>query len=233
MEEINFDKILEAEMYRITTDGIGILKKIMMNIEEFIRYVESHEKEIVDKLSSIKAVQIDGGAMVLDPTAKLFSIIRVEPLGDTFPKVYLIRMEPPVIPHFFLFLSYFHRVSGLYPSVLFRTEPVYSLVSLVVRGGLLVASAVQAYAGILALERYIMGEVVILPFDPKILELPVNSERLYLTSMGFSTSPLPWSGFNIEVDVSDIPGIDEDTFSKLNFVSLKDIVEDMSRVVVD
>ena len=233
MEEIDFEKLLIDEFYRIRGDGIETIRKVMMNIEEFTRHVDRRWESIVAKLSLIKAVPVEKGVgvVILDPTGKFFSTVMVEKLGDM---VYMVRMEPPYIPHFLLITAYLYKASGLIPSALIRTEPVYSLISLLVRGDLLAATCLQVYAGISTLDRYVMGEAVMLPFYPELLDLPVTLDKpdyLYLTVMGYSTRPLGISGFNVEVDLNNVPGIDREAYLKLNLVPLKDILDRIVEVI--
>jgi hypothetical protein len=228
----DFDLVMAREKLRLTTTGIEKMKMIMNNIKEFISYVDGNYNVIEDKLARIKAARSkDGrGAIVLDPTGKLFSLVTIEALGDIAPKVYVVRMEPPYIPHFLLILAGLYKRTGLIPSTLMRTEPVYSLVSLLVKGNEVAGAAAQAYAGIVAAEYYIMGEVVILPFMTNLLDLPVESENLYLTGLGFSTEPIEDSGFNVAVDLSEVLDLDEESFAKLNLKSLTDVLEDLAEV---
>lgn len=232
-EEIVFDKLLELEAYRITGDGVEAVKKVMANIESFICYVDEKWETILDKVSSIKAVSAENspGAVVLDPTGKLFSTVMFEKLSDI---VYMVRMEPPYVPHFLLLTAYLYKASGLIPSALIRTEPVYSLISLFVKGDLLAATALQVYAGLSALEHYVTGEAVMLPFYPELLDLPVTPgkpDHLYLTALGYSTRPLAVSGFNVEVDLTGVPGIDGEVYSKLKLTSLRKVLDRIAEVV--
>lgn len=227
---LDLDAILDSEVLRVFGDGVEAVGRAVECIRRFLSYIGERVDSIGSRLSQVKAVPLDSGAgaVVLDPTGRLFSTVVVERLGR---RVYMARMEPPYIPHFLLFIAYLCHRAGLTPSTLVRTEPVYSLVSLLVRGDVLAAATLQVYTATAAIRGFIEGELTVLPFPVEALELPVSSSKLYLTPLGFSTRPLETLDFNIEVDLESVPGLDGGVHSKLEFTSLRSVVEEVARVI--
>jgi len=236
LELDNPEYVLIKDFMNMRMERIELLKRVESNISLFIRRVKEKRDEIVAKLEEIKATITDDrrGAVILDPSKKLFSIVRMEPLDDEtiHPIVYMLRMEPPYIPHFFLTVAYIYLSKGLIPSTLMRTHPVVSLISLLTEGDRLTATVSWLASNIVLLKHFATGAVAVFPYKPSLLDLPTESETIYLTNLGYSTEPLEEQGLNIKLDLSDIPNIPDDVLSKLNFRSYKSILDEVLDEVV-
>lgn len=223
------EALLIGEAYRVRGEGIELVKRVELDVRRFLRAAEG--SGVVERLSRVAAAPLERGlgAAFLDPTGRLFGVVSVEPLSGPGSSVWVVRTEPPFVPHHLLAVAYLYRLSGLVPTGLLRTEPVYSLVTPMVRGGPLAAAAAQVLLGLLALDRYAVGEVSALPLLPELLELPVESDRLYLTPLGLSTAPLDL-GFCVEVETGALPEPPPQLLSRL--ASLREVLEGVARAVV-
>jgi len=225
------ESVFYKDFMSMRAERIETMKKIEANISSFIKRAEAKRDLIINKLEGVKAVPTDDrrGAVVLDPLGKLFSIVKFEPLDDEtiHPITYMLRMEPPYIPHFFLTVAYVYLAKGLIPSTLIRTEPVVSLISLLVKGDVLTAIASWMASGPYLLKGFITGEASVFPYIPSLLNLPVKADTLYLTNLGFSTEPSEKLGLNIKLDLTELPNIPEDVLSKLNFRSYRSVLDEV------
>jgi len=230
----NPERVLVEDFMEMRKEQIKLVKRVESNILSFVRYAEQRRGEVLAKLEKVKAAPtVDRrGAVVLDPTGKLFSVVRFEPLDDESvnPVTYMLRMEPPYIPHFFLTAAYIYLEKGLVPSALIRTEPVLSLISLFTKGDKLTATTAWIASGAVLVGHFVVGAVSMLPYVPSLLDLPVESDVLYLTNIGYSTEPSEKLGLNVKIDVSDLPSIPEEILSKLGFKSYKDVLDEVVQV---
>jgi len=236
LEFENPEEVLIKDFMSMRMERIELLKRIESNISSFIRHVEKRRDEVIAKLDMIKATITDDrrGAVILDPSKKMFSIVRIEPLDEEglHPIVYIVRMEPPYIPHFFLTIAYIYLAKKLIPSTLMRTHPVVSLISLVTKGDRLTATVSWLTSNIVLLEHFMTGIVSVFPYKPSLLDLPVESDTIYLTNIGYSTEPLENLDLNIKLDLSDVPSIPDDVLSKLNFRSYRSVLDEVLDEVI-
>jgi len=232
----NPESVLFKDFVSMRLEGIEMLKRIEMNVSSFIRYAEKKKNEITAKLERVKAAPtIDGrGAVILDPTGKLFSVVKIGPLDEESinPITYMIRMEPPYVPHFFLTVAYIYLSKGLIPSAPIRTEPVLSLISLVTKGDKLTSVAAWLMSSAVLIGSFVTGEVSIFPYNPSFLDLPVEADTVYLTNLGYSTEPSKEMGVNVRLELSDLPKIPDELLIKLGFRSYRAVLDEVLDEVV-
>lgn len=229
-------ELMWRELLEIREGALETAITIKNNILSFTEKVMESREGIVSGLEKIKAYPTKNldGALVVDPLNKLFSIIKIQPLSEeeAYPKVYFIRMEPPYIPHFFLTVGYIYLRTGLVPAGLLRTEPVLSLIMLMTRGDVFTATMAQLTASVALIEKFFTEEVTILPLIPGLIDLPIETSDIYLTSLGYSTTPFEGLGYCIRVDLSSLPNIPEELYSKLNFRSYREVLDEVIEKVI-
>ncbi|MEM1842377.1 MAG: hypothetical protein QXL19_08385 [Ignisphaera sp.] len=208
------------------------LERIMMiykNISSFVSEVEkmfSHVEKLID---FIKCLPVKSGAIVIDPMERFLSYLRIETMGGgENPYTIYLSMSPPLLPHFFLVVSYITVKMKFIPLMIIRSSPVVSLSSILVKMGLASAPIAHFLISIRLLEQVARFEISIHPLDTKYIKMPLKPKKnvLYLCDLGLSTIPVSDS-YNVEIDISDIPPISNDILNNKDFISLKSILDDM------
>lgn len=229
-------ELVVSEYVNMIREAIESFMSVKQNIQTFIQKVEENRDKILNRLEDIRATPTKNldGAVLVDPLNKLFSLIKIEPLDEDepVPKVYVVRMEPPYIPHFFLSVGYIYLKTGLCPATMIRTVPVLSLMMLMSRGDTLSALVTHVASSATLMDKIVFNKASIIPLIPELMDLPVKSDKIFLTSLGYSTVPLEGLGFNVEVDLSDIPSLPEEIYTKAGFVSYREVLDKVLEQVV-
>jgi len=230
------EKYVYEDYMSMWEDGFELLESVDSNVASFIRYSKKKKDEIIAKLEKIRATPTNGkkGAVILDPLGKLFSIIKIEPLDNEaeYPITFMVRMEPPYIPHFFLTVSYIFLSKRLIPSVTIRTQPLVSLVSLVTRGNRLTSAVAWVASNAVLFEKFLKDEVVTVPYIPSLLDLPVETGTIYLTSLGYATDRSNELELSVKLDLDELPTMPENVISKLGFRPYRSVLDEVLEEVI-
>ncbi|MEM1829910.1 MAG: hypothetical protein QXU08_08175 [Ignisphaera sp.] len=218
------------DFIRLRVEDLGRLTKIYSNISEFVDKAAKSISRVEKLVESVKCLPGKNGAVVVDPTKRLLIFLRIDYMSrGGAPRTLFVSMSPPLLPHFFLILAYLTTRTGFTPAVLAKTSPIVSLASILMEMDLVSASITQFAISMRFLENFVRYEVSILPLEIRYMNLPLKAKKrnaLYLCELGLSTAPVS-NHYNVEVDLSGIPPISDETLASREFISLRSVLDEV------
>lgn len=218
---------VEKDFIALRGEELKRFTRVHDNIAGFLEEARASFETISKKLGGVRSLPAKGGAIVVDPTNRIFSLLQVEtsPLGEGDAIVTLVVMKPPIIPHFFLATAYLAIKGNLTPITLVRLSPVLTLVAALGNAPTLTATAANFIISMGLIDEFATHGASVIPFPADALRLPTKAkDSLYLCNMGLSTVPIEGS-YNVKVDVSGIPPIDEGVLRSPTFKPLRQILD--------
>lgn len=208
--------------------------KVYRNVSHFVEEAYSSMDAVREKLGGVVGLPTGGGVVVVDPTGRFLSLLRVDVLGRRMgePEAVLMSMSPPIIPHFFLSAAYVVAGAGLTPVVLLKLSPVVGLAVILGKIDGVEMPAANFVISSSLIDLIATHEVSVVPFPHGVLRLPTRPRKrdtLYLCDLGLSTEPLGGS-YSVEVSFADVPPLGEDVLRSSGFVPLREALATVVRL---
>ncbi|MEM1560066.1 MAG: hypothetical protein QXK54_04490 [Ignisphaera sp.] len=217
------------DFVRMRVEDLERIMMIYKNISSFVSEAEKMFSRIEKLIDLIECLPVKSGVIVADPMKRFLSYLRIEIMGgDENPYTIYLSMSPPLLPHFFLVVSYITVKMKFIPLMIIRSSPIVSLSSILAKVGLVSAPVAHFLISVRLLEQVARFEISVHPLDTKYIKLPLKPKKnvLYLCELGLSTAPVSDS-YNVEIDISDISPISNDDLNNKDFISLKNVLDDM------
>ncbi|MEM4584326.1 MAG: hypothetical protein QW611_05065 [Ignisphaera sp.] len=218
------------DFVKMRIEDLERITKVYENISNFVDEATKSINQVEKKVNSIKCLPAKNGAIVVDSTKRLLSFLRIEWMsGAEDPRTLYIMMTPPLLPHFFLAIAYVTAKTKLVPTMIMKSSPIVSLSSLLIEVNLASASVAQFALSMRFLEPLARYEISILPLDARYMKLslkPKKSNTLYLCELGLSTTPVS-NSYNVEIDLSSVPPISDEVLASKEFISLRNVLDEV------